>query len=98
MCSKPVSTTNLDPEVELFCQECGKDLTELDCVCNTFVYHPHQGYTVRYNPGDHALYSVRQLHNLTKSIVIRRVIHTFDITRKYNYDLFAPISSGGGNV
>jgi hypothetical protein len=26
-----VSTTNLDPEVELFCQECGKDLTELDC-------------------------------------------------------------------
>jgi hypothetical protein len=31
MCSKPVSTTNLDPEVELFCQECGKDLTELDC-------------------------------------------------------------------
>jgi hypothetical protein len=25
MCSKPVSTTNLDPEVELFCQECGKD-------------------------------------------------------------------------
>jgi hypothetical protein len=31
MCSKPVSTTNLDPEVELFCQECAKDLTELDC-------------------------------------------------------------------
>jgi hypothetical protein len=31
MCSKPVSTTNLDLEVELFCQECGKDLTELDC-------------------------------------------------------------------
>ncbi len=31
MCSKPVSTTNLDPEVELFCQECRKDLTELDC-------------------------------------------------------------------
>jgi hypothetical protein len=31
MCSKAVSTTNLDPEVELFCQECGKYLTELDC-------------------------------------------------------------------
>jgi hypothetical protein len=31
MCSKPVSTTNLDPELELFCQECGKNLTELDC-------------------------------------------------------------------
>jgi hypothetical protein len=34
MCSKPVSTTNLDPEVELFCQECGKDLTELNCGFN----------------------------------------------------------------
>ena len=31
MCSKPVSTTNLDPELELFCQECGRNLTELDC-------------------------------------------------------------------
>jgi hypothetical protein len=31
MCSKPVSTTNLDPEVELFCQQCGEDLTKLDC-------------------------------------------------------------------
>ncbi len=30
MCSKPVSLTNLDPEVELFCQECGNDLTRLD--------------------------------------------------------------------
>ena len=31
MCSKPVSTTNLDPELELFCQRCGEDLTQLDC-------------------------------------------------------------------
>jgi hypothetical protein len=31
MCSKPVSTTNLDPELELFCQRCGEDLTKLDC-------------------------------------------------------------------
>jgi hypothetical protein len=30
MCSKPVSLTNLDPEVELFCQECRKNLTRLD--------------------------------------------------------------------
>ena len=31
MCSKPVSTTNLDPEVELFCKECDKELVELEC-------------------------------------------------------------------
>ncbi len=31
MCSKPVSTTNLDPEVELFCKECDHMLVELDC-------------------------------------------------------------------
>ena len=31
MCSKPVSTTNLDTEVELFCQQCEEDLTKLDC-------------------------------------------------------------------
>ncbi len=31
MCSKPVSITNLYPDVELFSQECGKELTELDC-------------------------------------------------------------------
>ena len=31
MCSKPASTTNLDTEVELFCQQCGEDLTKLDC-------------------------------------------------------------------
>jgi hypothetical protein len=31
MSSKPVSTTNLDTEVELFCQQCGEDLTKLDC-------------------------------------------------------------------
>jgi hypothetical protein len=31
MCSKPVSTSNLDPEVELFCRECDKELLELDC-------------------------------------------------------------------
>jgi hypothetical protein len=31
MCSKPVSTTNLDPEVELFCKECDQMLVELDC-------------------------------------------------------------------
>jgi hypothetical protein len=30
-CSKPVSTNNLDPEVELFCRECDKELMELDC-------------------------------------------------------------------
>ncbi len=32
MCSKPVSTANLDPEVELFCKECDKELLlKLDC-------------------------------------------------------------------
>ncbi len=31
MCSKPVSSTNLDPDVELFCKECDEDLTALDC-------------------------------------------------------------------
>jgi hypothetical protein len=31
MCSKPVSTTNLDPKVELFCKECDKELVELEC-------------------------------------------------------------------
>ena len=31
MCSKPVSSTNLDPNVELFCKECDEDLTALDC-------------------------------------------------------------------
>ncbi len=31
MCSKPASTTNLDPEVELFCKECDQELVELDC-------------------------------------------------------------------
>ena len=31
MCSKPVSTANLDPEVELFCKECNQELLELDC-------------------------------------------------------------------
>ena len=30
-CSKPVSSTNLDPDVELFCKECDEDLTALDC-------------------------------------------------------------------
>jgi hypothetical protein len=34
MCSKPVSTTNLDPEVDLFCQQCGEELTALDCGFN----------------------------------------------------------------
>jgi hypothetical protein len=31
MCSKSVSITHLDPEVELFCRDCEKDLTRLDC-------------------------------------------------------------------
>jgi hypothetical protein len=31
MCSKPVSTANLDPEMELFCKECDQELLELDC-------------------------------------------------------------------
>ncbi len=31
MCSKPVSTTNLDLEVELFCKEYDRMLVELDC-------------------------------------------------------------------
>ncbi len=31
MCSKPVSTTNLDPEVELFCKGCDQMLVELNC-------------------------------------------------------------------
>jgi hypothetical protein len=31
MCSKPVSTTNLDPEIELFCEECDQELVKLDC-------------------------------------------------------------------
>ena len=31
MCSKPVSTTDLDPEMELFCKECDQELTKLDC-------------------------------------------------------------------
>ncbi len=45
MCSKPVSTTNLDPEVELFCQGCGKDLTELNCGFNDNEQslHPKRG-------------------------------------------------------
>jgi hypothetical protein len=30
-CSKPVSSTNLDPGVELFRKECDEDLTILDC-------------------------------------------------------------------
>jgi hypothetical protein len=32
MCSKPVSSTNLDPDVELFCREFDEDLTALDWV------------------------------------------------------------------
>jgi hypothetical protein len=31
MCSRPVSTANLDPEMELFCKECDQELLELDC-------------------------------------------------------------------
>ncbi len=31
MCSKPVSTANLDPELKLFCKECDQELLELDC-------------------------------------------------------------------
>jgi hypothetical protein len=31
MCSKPVSTANMDLEVELFCKECDQELLELDC-------------------------------------------------------------------
>ena len=31
MCSKPVSTTNLDPELELFCEECDQELMDLNC-------------------------------------------------------------------
>jgi hypothetical protein len=31
MCSKPVSTDNLDLEMELFCKECDQELLELDC-------------------------------------------------------------------
>jgi hypothetical protein len=31
MCSKPVSTADLDLELELFCKECDKELLELDC-------------------------------------------------------------------
>jgi hypothetical protein len=31
MCSKLVSTANMDPEVELFCKECDQELLELDC-------------------------------------------------------------------
>ncbi len=31
MCSKPVSSTNLDPDSELFCRECDEELTALDC-------------------------------------------------------------------
>ncbi len=31
MCSKPVSSTNLDTDVELFCKGCDEDLTALDC-------------------------------------------------------------------
>ncbi len=31
MCSKPVSSTDLDPNVELFFKECDEDLTALDC-------------------------------------------------------------------
>jgi hypothetical protein len=31
MCSKPVSYTNLDPDLELFCKECDGELIALDC-------------------------------------------------------------------
>ncbi len=31
MCSKPVSSINLNPDVELFRKECNEDLTALDC-------------------------------------------------------------------
>jgi hypothetical protein len=31
MCSKPVSTTDLDPSLELFCKECDERLIALDC-------------------------------------------------------------------
>jgi hypothetical protein len=31
MCSKPVSTTNLNPELELFCEECDQELMDLNC-------------------------------------------------------------------
>ncbi len=31
MCSKPVSSTNLDPHLQLFCKECDEELIELDC-------------------------------------------------------------------
>ncbi len=31
ICSKPVSSTNLDPDTALFCKECDEELTELDC-------------------------------------------------------------------
>jgi hypothetical protein len=31
MCSKPVSSTNLDPDLEVFCKECDGELIELDC-------------------------------------------------------------------
>jgi hypothetical protein len=31
MCSKTVSTANLDPELELFCEECDQELMDLNC-------------------------------------------------------------------
>jgi hypothetical protein len=31
MCSKPISTTELDPSLELFCKECDERLIKLDC-------------------------------------------------------------------
>jgi hypothetical protein len=47
MCSKPVSTVDLDPEKELFCKECDQELTELDCGYDRWKEDEQTGITTK---------------------------------------------------